>query len=438
VIAWFQSILEPVRTAARIAWSLISGSYSSVRHNVGLALFSVAIAFVIWIFVTDAENPKVTGVVDAAIPVVPVNVPEGLVAPDTLGTVRVSVRAREGVLEELGASDFEAKADLSGFSEGEALADVEVEVVERGDEVRVTGVSPDQVTVVLQQEARQTMPVTVDFTTDPPVGFKVEGEPDVNPAEVEVVGPPELVVRVTDVLAPVSLSGATTDIQDLEARLVALDRSGLRIDDVRIIPGDVRVSVDIEQDLFERDIEVSPVITGSPADGYRVTAVRVEPPFNIVRAQGTLQALDSVRQLTTEPIDISGARSDVVRTAAINPVPNLVLATSTVTVTVEVEPALGQQQFAVVPQIVGLGEGLIGHVVNANVLVVLEGPLPTLNALEPGDIEVSVDASGLGPGTHTLPVAVASPDSTLLLRDVDPLEVEVVINQPPPTLPAGP
>jgi YbbR domain-containing protein len=207
------------------------------------------------------------------------------------------------------------------------------------------------------------------------------------------------------------------------------------IADVRIIPGEVTIDVDIEQDLFERDIEVVPVITGAPADGYRITSVRVEPlsgdpPFNVVRAQGTLQVLDSVRQLTTEPIDISGARSDVVRTTAINPVPNLVLATTTVTVTVVIEPALGQQQFAVVPTIVGVSEGLTARIVNANVLVVLEGPLPALNSLEPGDIDTAIDVSGLAPGIHTLPVIAVSPNSALSVVAVNPAEVQVVISEP--------
>jgi YbbR domain-containing protein len=435
VIRWLEGLAEAIRGGARLAWSLAFGSYSSVRHNLGLALFSVAIAFVIWIFVTDAENPNVTGVVGESVPVIPVNVPEGLVAPETLGSVRVSVRAREGVLEELTAIDFEATADLSDYDAGEALAEVQVEVLERDDDVRVTGVSPGQVSVNLQAEARKTLTVTLDFTGDPPVGFDLAGEPVVSPREVEIVGTPELVARVTQVVAEVSLSGATADIEDLEARLTARASTGQQIAGVRIIPEEVSVDVDIEQDLFERDIEVAPVITGTPADGYRVTSVRVEPlsgdpPFNVVRAQGTLQVLDSVRQLTTEPIDISGARSDVVRTAAINPVPNLVLATTTVTVTVVIEPALGQQQFAVVPTLIGVGEGLTARIVNANVLVVLEGPLPALNSLEPGDIDTAIDVGGLLPGTHTLPVIVVSPSSALSVLQVTPGEVQVVVSEP--------
>ena len=61
--------------AAVVIGALLRPAAKSVRENSGLAVLSVVLAFGLWIFVTDAENPEQTHRLDSDIPVRPVNVP---------------------------------------------------------------------------------------------------------------------------------------------------------------------------------------------------------------------------------------------------------------------------------------------------------------------------------------------------------------------------
>src|SRR3990170_4684793 len=98
--------------------ALVKPAARSVRENVGLAALSVVLAFALWIFVTDTENPTRTGVLPLDLTVEPVNVPADVALADELVTVRVRVRVAEDVWDSLTAADFEATVDLDGLSAG--------------------------------------------------------------------------------------------------------------------------------------------------------------------------------------------------------------------------------------------------------------------------------------------------------------------------------
>src|SRR3990172_3630797 len=97
------SLLALLRSAAR-----------SVRANLGLALLSVVLAFGLWIFVTDTENPTRTGVVPVDLTVEPVNPAADVVVANELAAVQPRIKVAQDVWEALTAADFEATVDLSG------------------------------------------------------------------------------------------------------------------------------------------------------------------------------------------------------------------------------------------------------------------------------------------------------------------------------------
>ena len=86
----------------------------SLRENSGLAVLSVVLAFGLWIFVTDAENPTVTRVLPIDLEVQPANVPSDVAVANDLATVRVRIRVSEVEFDSLTAADFEATVNLDG------------------------------------------------------------------------------------------------------------------------------------------------------------------------------------------------------------------------------------------------------------------------------------------------------------------------------------
>jgi hypothetical protein len=80
----------------------------------------------------------------------------------------------------------------------------------------------------------------------------------------------------------------------------------------------------------------------------------------------------------------------------------------------------------VIPRVVNLAPGLAATLVTPSVAVLVSGPLPDVLALRPADVSVTVDAAGLGPGTHRLEPRIVLPPG-LSLDGSTPDRVELTI-----------
>ena len=103
--------------------------FGSVRHNFGLAVLSVALAFGVWMFITDTEQSTKTGWFPGEIPVQAVSVPEGLTLAAPLPEVRARIEAPEDVFENLAVEDFRATINLAGAAVGSSDVEVRVQVL---------------------------------------------------------------------------------------------------------------------------------------------------------------------------------------------------------------------------------------------------------------------------------------------------------------------
>jgi YbbR domain-containing protein len=69
----------------------------------------------------------------------------------------------------------------------------------------------------------------------------------------------------------------------------------------RAVPSQITLRFDR---LFARDVEVAPRYATTPPDGYLVTTLSVSPPK--VRLRGPKDHVQQIRQVLTDPIDLSG------------------------------------------------------------------------------------------------------------------------------------
>jgi YbbR domain-containing protein len=409
----------------------------SVRHNFGLAVLSVALAFGIWMFITDTGHPARTGVLPFNVPLVPVNMPEGLTLGSPLGAAALRIEASEDQWNQLTASDFKATVNLLGAQVGGQDVEVQVEPVGKGSGLRIIEViptlhsaeaPPGTVRVELKPLVSQVVPVSIDVVGAPPMGYEPSA-PNIDPSQVVVSGPEELVSRVSVAVATVDVSGAVTDVRQTYP-LVARDDSGFIVEGVTIDPSSVGVQITVEQKRFSRLVAVSPSLRGSPAAGYNVTAVEVEPAS--VTLLGPLDLLNVTSFVVTDDIDITGATSDISRIvylAGLNPGVSI-SGPRTVSVRVRIGPAQGEAIFGVAPHWTGLASDLRVVSVTSLVEVTLQGELPTLRNASPDQVTASVDLSGLGAGSYRLEPKVEAP-AGLKVANISPASVEVVLAPAP-------
>jgi len=403
--------------------SVTGVGFVSVRRNFGLAVLSIALAFGIWIFITDTEQTTKTGTFRGEIPVQAVSVPEGLTLAAPLPEVQVRIEAPENVFDNLAVEDFRATINLSGAGVGVMDAEVRVEVL--GEEhVKVVQVTPARLSVELKPVVSQLVPVVADVVGSPPIGYEAQ-QPVLSPEQVLVSGPEDLVRRVKAAVATVNLSGAVGGVRQSYS-LVARDDRGFIVAGVSLDPSNAAVEIQVLQKQFERLVAVSPSLRGSPAAGYNVTAVEVDPPS--VTLLGPIDILNVTSVVLTEDIDVSGASSDIFRTVSLRLPMSVTISGSGATVSVRVRIAAGQGEatFGVAPTVSGLGNDLRVTRITPLVEVLLQGDLPVLRSVIPDQVKVSVDLTGLSAGTHLLQPRVEAPPDLQVLN-TSPSAVEVVL-----------
>jgi len=425
-------VVEVLRRALDDALFLGGRLGSSLVHNASLAVLSLALALSVWLYVNDAQNPRQTDFVSGSVPITIVNVPAGR-AVSTLSDTAVSVRvsAPKNVFDDLTADDFTATLDLSAANARQVRRPVRVEPKNR--RVHVVEVAPASVEVTLENVTSRTVPVQVRTLGAPPAGFDLTSS-SAEPTSVTVSGPESLVQGVTAACAEINLANLRLSIE----QSVILKAQGSHCGDiagVSLSPEDAKVSVTITQTVFTRAFVVNPLVRGQPATGYSITAVSVEPPLVQVSAPlDVLSSIDAVRGVTTEEVNIAGAKaaeggpSDVTRVVKLQLPPGATASREDVTVRVTIAAEQGQAQFSVVPQVRGLGAGMQATVLPEVVRVILAGPQPTLDAQTAASIAVYIDASSLGPGQHALTPKVDAP-SGLAVIGVDPPQVGLSITQ---------
>ncbi|MEX0800213.1 MAG: CdaR family protein [Dehalococcoidia bacterium] len=407
--------MERLRQLATEAWTLLRGiafpAAVSVKDNAGLAVLSVALGFALWIFVTDSQDTTRTGVLPFELPVEAVNVPGDLALAGSPVNVRVRVEVDEDVWESLSMADFQATVDLDGLQAGSYEQPVRVEPQTGRGGLRVLQAIPETVTVELKSLFSKSVGVSVSVEGAPPPGFEA-GAPEADAETVLVTGTQDRVTLVTQAVASMDLTGRTEDVTQA-VRLEPRDSRGFLVEGVVLEPSITNVSVSISQTEFSRVLTISPEVVGTPAAGYDVVSVTVEPAVTTVF--GPQSFVGEAATVKTQSVDISDATDDVVQTVSLDlPADVSVSGSSSVTVTVDIEPSEGRRTLGVTAVPVGLDSSLAIQGGLPDVQVVLLGELPALQALLPNDIAATINLSGLGEGTHEVTVSVSAPAETLV------------------------
>jgi YbbR domain-containing protein len=293
--------------------------------------------------------------------------------------------------------------------------------------VRILETSPGVLTLRLDRRMEKIVPARVSIFGDPALGYEM-GRPVVNPSHVAVSGPASLVDQVVEAAAELYLRGEK-DTFERAVSLTATDEVGNAVSGVQLDPESARVIVPIEQRVGFRELSIKTVTEGTPAPGYWISSISVDPPtFTVVGDPATVSEIPGY--LETSPIDVEGAREDISQQVpvlfpeGVSPLEDV----PTVQALIEVSPVLGGQTIQLTPVVQGLGRGVEAAFSPDTVEVILSGPLSELEALEAGDVRVVLDLSDYGPGTHFVPLRVVRP-SSLVVQAILPDQLEVVIRE---------
>ena len=403
-----------------------------LRNNVGTAILSLLLAFVIWIAATLQDDPFESREYPAVLITVIKQPADTVLVEPLLERAVVTARAQASVLDDLRVSDFELVMDLSGVTPGMPVPVSVDEAISNGA-VRIVAVEPEQQVVQLESIVTGSLSVTIEVRGQVARGYRTLTAVVV-PEEVAVRGAESKVNEVVRVLGSVDVEEAREDVIE-QVKVVPLAADGAVVPDVELIPSEVKVQVGVRRRVgYKPDVEVVPDLLGDPAAGYRLGSVQVEPQTV------TLAGLPSVLEqlpgfVETLPISVTGATADLsVRTGLTLPTGVAVYGDNIVTITVQVFPIQSSRAMTTTVDVQDVRPGWVAVPSPGVVDVILEGPETVLSGMKSGDLRVIIDVDGYSLGVHRIQPDVLVPEGVTVVS-VIPETIEVVLAVVPSVTP---
>jgi YbbR domain-containing protein len=401
-----------------------------IASNSALMVLALILAVLAWAVAVEEGDPTLEERYPQAIPVILSEPPAGMVIVGEFeGHVQFTVRAPESVWRTLEAEDFTASVDLTGLDAG--IHQVPVEWTLDKHPSRVALVEPGYVTLELEPEAEQTVPVRVQVEGEPTLGY-LRRTPVVTPSQVTVSGPSTHVARVAEAVIRVSVQDANAAIEG-EFQLRLQDGEGQPVLYVTLAPDRVNVRIPIELSVYYRPLVVKVTLKGQFASGHRITEISVDPPsVTVFGNPNVIAALPGY--IETAPIDLEGARTDVVERPALNVPPDVsIILDDQPVVRVSIEPILSSLTVVITPEIQGLEPGFTATISPETVELILSGPLPLLETLETDNVRIVLDLFDLPPEMHQIEPQVVVPEG-VTAQSINPATVQVeIFTAPTPT-----
>jgi YbbR domain-containing protein len=408
------------------AWTFLQARFT--RADAARLVSSLILATMLWGYVSLITDPEETQTF-AGLQIAPLDgLDDNLILTSELPEVSVRLTGPESVLEDISPDEIKLSVDtdeIDGPTEGQ---DLRIQI-DTPDGVRRSEANPRFVIVAVAERATpREIPLTTRIV-DPPESPAIHVD-QLEPAVsmVTVTGPAPAVNRVAQVILPVEIGSHTQTFEEAFIP-VAVDADGAPIPEAVIQPQRIQTTVPIMQ--RGHNVAVLVDITGQPAPGYQEIDRRTIPQSVLV--DGPDELTNSIVYVYTEPVDISNATQDVSTAVAIDqsrlPDGVTVLSPSNGQVQVIVQISmLGTPQ--TLPsqdvQVNGLAPGYTASLEPSEVGVVVEASTEQIEQLQPGDIAVSVDATGREAGTYQLRPAVSVPPEMSWIR-TDPEFVSVTI-----------
>jgi YbbR domain-containing protein len=289
----------------------------------------------------------------------------------------------------------------------------------------VLDAQPQRILVTLDTIGQRSVPVRAVLGTIPP-GLEL-GAPILDQASATVTGPESIVSKVAEAWARVAIDPSGIDI-NRTVDLVAVDAAGEVVIPVDVNPTSVRVRVAVFTDRRTRTIPVSPVVIGTPAAGFEVASITVDPV--VVQVEGDANDLANLDQADTVPISVTSISTDLTTTVALQ-LPDGVqeLGATTVTVTIHLRTVTGTRTFSAGLVLIGARSDLVYGLSTDHVLVTIGGSEADLDRLSGAALTLNLDVSGLAVGSHPV-TPTANLTTGLSLLGISPSPIVVTITAP--------
>ena len=272
-----------------------------LKRNWPAKLLSLLAAIVMWFFIMRDQNPVME--VTYTVPVQVQNLDSHYIIEDAPDVARIVLSGPRDTIMSIKADNLRAYIDASGVKPGQN--NVTIGFTPPAG-MSLVEVKPDTITINVDEYAERKIPVEIvpigKFSDD--VALK---SVTIVPKEVTVSGRKQLVNAVNKVVMKVNIAGQTKNFSAV-SNLEAWDVSG-NVLDVHINPNQGQAQYELNLLRKDKAVPITVPTAGAVADGYEVKSISVTPTQLTVT--GREEMIDSVTEIQTEPIDLTGATKGI-------------------------------------------------------------------------------------------------------------------------------
>jgi YbbR domain-containing protein len=310
---------------------------SWIFHNWQLKLLALVLSLGLFSAVAFQQNP---------IQVIPVTAP---IAYDNLSpsqtiiysgppTQRINVSGLAQNVRLAGPNNVSVHVDASRLGNG-------TQVVVGRPRVAVPNVSTleDQIPFTITVDDRATITIPIEARIKYSEGWTpVDGKIVVTPSKLTFVGAASELKDVKAFVAPASPIGVSS--ADIPSLPIQLEKNGRPFPTpTDTIPAttvdstlNASLHVEAQKPNQTRRVPLLETPTGTPAPGYRITAVTIDPLF--IDVSGSVDDLGNINSVVLPAIAVDGASANVTRPVRVNTLPaNVTSPTGSVTVTITIQ-----------------------------------------------------------------------------------------------------
>lgn len=292
-------------------------------------LLCLIAACALWVYVMNEQNPQVENTY--TVPVETRNLDRSLVATNVPSTVKVKVRMSRSDMIYMRSDNIKAYVDLTGVIDGD-YPNTPIHVSVPGDE-SVVSVTPKTFDLNVDTYAVKTLPANVQIFGTPETNFSVESK-KVTPDTITIAGSSAMISKADRAVVSVNIAGKEKSFTEFDSVNI-LDADGNTVTGLDIMPSQVKVAVKMKEATKLGNLPIRIDTKGEPAKGYKVGRITITPSVATITAP--ISFFSSNKTLDLDPIDVTGASSDIHQVVNVNVPSGGSVAVPKVTVVVEID-----------------------------------------------------------------------------------------------------
>lgn len=400
---------------------------SNKKQEIVVRIVCVILAFALWLYVTNIENPTRTYTLN--------NVPVEIINENALKDLKLIVLPNqdlsvslklEGPTSEVFAAkpyQFKIVANLSDYAVKKGENQIPVEIVSNPSNISIKNQFL-RVKVMIDDYVEKSVPILPEVKVSTKQGAYAS-EPDVKPTNGLVSGPAQYVNNVKYLLAKGEVNNADKDVS-VSLPLRAVDENKKEVSNVEKEPSNATITIPVRKSKF---VNINVKTKGTLPNGITLKKIDVMP--DKLEVIGDEAVLNNINSLDTEPIDLSKiSTSGEVNAKVIITDKIRIINNKNATVLVAINVAkVAQRSLNIKVALTGVLEQFNGQMEKDTVTVVVEAEESIAASAKEEDFIAEINATGVLEGVHELPIKVSSKKPDIRIVNSNPDKTKVTITK---------